>query len=121
MPNKEYLIKLTSSPFQPPLETAGDLVVKLSVPYSSDKVTIEVNPFVRDYAENQDKPSVKVRQVMVTTKTGDTKTLQFDFIKNKIKNCQVCGKNYEIELVDIGKTNEKGQDFPTFSFLIREK
>ncbi len=121
MPNNEYMIKLVSSPFQPPIETAGDLVVKLSVPYSSDKVTIEVNPNVRDYNEKDDKPSVKVRQVTVTTKTEDTRTLQFDFIKNKIKTCEVCGKNYEFELVDIGKITQEGQAFPTFSFLIREQ
>ncbi len=120
MPN-EYSIKLVSSPFQPPLEVAGNLVIKLSVPYSSDKVTIEINPNTADYLEKQDNPAMKVRQVMVTTKTGDTRTLQFDFGKNKIQNFETGGKRYEVELVDIGKVNQEGQAFLTFSFLVREK
>ena len=117
MSPKEHFITLVASPFQPALEIAGNLAIKLHVPYSDKDVTIQIGAETVDYKEA---PQANVRQVMVSKSTGDTQTLLFDFLKNKIKKITFDNKKYEIELIDIGKKNEKGQNFKSFAFKITE-
>lgn len=111
-------IKLSNTPETTNLEICGDLVVKLHVPYSKEEVNIQLNPAVQDYKENQDQPGVKVRQMMVTAPTDDTKTLKLDFKENNVHTVTVAGTGYKIKLMDIGETKFQGQDFPTFEFFI---
>jgi len=115
----EKLIKLVNSPFNSNIEIVGDIVLSTHVPYSERDVTIQVNPNVQDYAENNDQHGIQVRQVMVTTSTDQTKTLHFDFGSDNIQKTVVDGKEYEIKLMQIGKENLQGQDFPYFEFLIK--
>lgn len=117
MSQKEHFITLVCSPFQPALEIAGNLPIKLHVPYSDKDVTIRIGADIVDYKEA---PQANMRQVMASRSTGDTQTLSFDFFKNKIQKINFDNKKYEIELIDIGKKNEKGQDFPSFAFKITE-
>lgn len=117
MPKSEIDIKIINSPFQPNLEISGDLVLKLHAPYSDKHVTIQINPNIVNYEES---PVKNVKHVSMSTSTFETKTLQFDFLKNKIQKLRLNDKNYEIELIDIGKINQSGQDFPTFHFKVRE-
>ena len=116
----EKLIKLVNSPFNSNIEIAGNIVLSIHVPYSDRDVTIQVNPNVQDYAENNDQPGVQVRQIMVTTPTDQTKTLHFDFENDNIQKTTIDGREYEIKLMQIGKQNLQGQDFPYFEFLIKE-
>ena len=117
MSQKEHFITLVASPFQPALEVAGNLPIKLHAPYSDKNVTIQIGAETVDYKEA---PQANVRQVMVSKSTGDTQTLSFDFSNKKIKKVNFDNKKYEIELIDIGKKNEKGQDFPAITFKITE-
>lgn len=115
----EKLIKIVSSPFNPAIEVVDKLVINLHVPYSEKEVTVQINPFVQNYDENQDQPGVQVRQVTLTTQTDETKTLKFDFAANNKQTIDMNEVKYEIKLMNIGKENLQGQDFPYFEFFIK--
>ena len=115
----EKLIKIVISPFNSNLEVVGDIVINSYVPYSEKEVTVQVNPDVQDYKENQDQLGIQVRQVMVTTNTKQTKTLKFDFKENNTHEIEINDKKYEIKLMQIGKEKLQGQDFPYFEFFVK--
>lgn len=112
------LVKIVQSPFNPPLEVVEDIVIILHAPYSDNNVTVQVNPNIVEYQEKADKENAQIRQVMMTTPTDETKELQFDFSENKKHNINIAGSDYEIELMNIGKENIQGQDFPFFEFNV---
>lgn len=116
----EKLIKIISSPFTPPIEVVGNIVIKIHMPYSDKDVTIQVNSSVEDYTENNDQPSTKVRQVVVTSSTDDTRTVKLDFENNNIQVVDVGGEQYEIKLMNISKENLDNQDFPCFEFFVKQ-
>lgn len=117
MTNKNYVVKIINSPVHSNLEIAGDLVIKLHVPYSKKLVTVKINPNIMEYKSEVAK---NVKQSMKTIDTDETQTLNFDFDKNNIHEIEIQGKNYRIKLENIGVTKEDGQEFPTFEFLITE-
>ncbi len=112
------LIKIVQSPFNPALEVVEDIVIQLHVPYSDKSVTVQVNPNIQDYQENADTENVQVRQVMTTIPTDQTKVLSFDFDNNKKHSINIEGCDYEIELMNIGKENIQGKDFPFYEFNV---
>jgi len=118
MANKIHNVKIINSPFHPNIEVAGDLVIKLHVPYSDENVTVKINPNLVAYNE---KISDNLRQYTKSFDTKDTKTLTFDFQKNNVNNITFANKSYEIKLMTIGKISEQGQNFPTFEFAVNEK
>lgn len=117
MVGKIYNVKINNSPSHSNLEVAGNLVIKLHVPYSNEKVTIKVNPNITEYKE---KAGNNVRQYTEIADTDETKTLSFDFHKNNIHNITISGKNYKIRLLNIGTALEQGQNFPYFEFYVEE-
>ena len=114
----QKLIKLSNSPFNPNLETFENMVIKLHVPYSSNDVTIQINPNIVGYREKQDSPNMKIRQFSVTIPTEDTKFLKFDFKDNNVHKIQIENNTFEIKLMTIGKENIQGQDFTYFEFFV---
>ena len=112
------LIKIVHSPFNPALEVVGDIVIQLVLPYSENNVTVHVNPNIQDYQENADTANAQVRQVTHTTPTDQTKVLSFDYDNNRKHKINIEECNYEIELMNIGKENIQGQDFPFYEFSI---
>ncbi len=118
MTSKIYNMKIINSPSHSSLEVAGELVIKLHVPYSDNNVTVKINP---NLVEHKEKITDNLRQVSIFLDTKDTKTLMFDFQKNNAHNITFENKNYEIKLMSIGKVSEQGQDFPTFEFMVIEK
>lgn len=112
------LIRIKNSPFTSNLEVVDKLVIKLHVPYSEKEVTVQLNPNIQNYREQADRTGVKVRQVMRTTPTDQTQIIKFDFRDNKVKVVQVESEKYQIELMQIGKENVQGQDFPFFEFSV---
>jgi hypothetical protein len=112
------LVRIKNSPFTSNLEVVDKLVIKLHAPYSEKDVTVQLNPNIQNYREKADRPGIRVRQVMQTTPTDQTQIIKFDFEDNKVKMVQVEGEKYRIELMQIGKENEQGQDFPFFEFSV---
>jgi len=112
------VVRIVNSPFNPNLEVIDNLVIKLHVPCSEKEVTVMLNPNIQDYQEKSDKSGVEIRQSMFTTSTDQTKEIKFDFESNKIKVVQVENEKYQIELMEIGKEELQGQDFPFFEFSI---
>ena len=108
-------IKIIASPFHPNLEIAGDLIIKLHVPYSDEDVTVKINPNIVD---DKEKITGNIRQFDVCVDTKDTKTLTFDFQKKNIHHITFENQNYEIKLMNIGKVPEQGQSFKTFEFSV---
>ena len=111
-------VKIVNSPFNPNLETAEGLVIKLHVPYSDTSVTVQVNPSIDDYKEAADQPGVKVRQVTMSSPTDQTRTLSFDLESNRQQTITIENQGYQIELLEIGKENIQGQDFQFFAFEV---
>lgn len=111
-------VKIICSPFNPSMEIVDDMVMKLHFPYSSDAVTIQFNPNIQDYQENQDQEGIQVRQVTFSTPTDETKTEIFDFKSNNEKTIKIADNSYIVKLMNIGKENLQGQDFFAFEFLV---
>jgi len=109
-------VKIIASPFNSDLEIAEGLVIKLHVPYSDTSVTVQVNPSIDHYEEISDQSGSKVRQVIVSSPTDQTQTLSFDFESNRQQAVTIEDQDYRIELIEIGKENIQGQDFPFFAF-----
>lgn len=118
---KQYSVKLNVSPFEPGIEIAGDLVIKMHVPYSDQIATIQVNPNITDHRPSADVPGMKIRQVTETRETSETQTLQFELKKRTTHQIAVGQKMYVIELVNIGYTEKEGQKFKSYEFEVIEK
>jgi len=114
-------VRIKCSPFTSNLEVADDLVLKLHVPYSDKEVTIQINPNIQDYKEQDDKPGVKIRQTMITTPTDETRTMKFDFNNMKSQKVVIGSVAYKIELLEIGKEEIQGQKFPYFDFSVSKE
>ena len=112
------LIKIVQSPFNPALEVVEDIVIKLHFPYSESSVTVQINPNTQHYKENADTENAKVRQVMMSTTTDQTKTLTFDIEKNRKQNINIEDSNYEIELMNIGKENIEDKEYLFYEFNV---
>jgi len=115
------LVKIVVSPFSPSIEIAENIVIKVHVPYSEKDVTVLVNPNVQDYAENQDNPNIKVRQVMAASKTDESRTFRLDFQDNNVQTFEIRGGKYNIKLMSIGKEKIQGQKFPYFEFFVEKE
>lgn len=116
-------VKLVGSPFAPSLEIAGNLAIKLHMPYGKDMVTIKINPNITHYEDKPkaESPHIKIRQTAVYQDTDETQTIVLDFKKNNVQKVTMGNKSFEIKLLNIGKRKIKGQDFPEFEFLVTEK
>jgi hypothetical protein len=113
-------ICLVQSPFNPPLEVVDDIVVNLHVPCSKTQVTIQVNPNVEHYPEDAEATHVQVRKIIAGVPTDQTKVVLLDFGDNKKKRFEIENKNYDIELVSIGKKRIQNENFPVFEFDVSD-
>ena len=113
-------IRIVQSPFNPPLDVVDDIVVNLHTPSSTKQVTIQVNPNTQQYPEDAEATHVQVRQVIVPVETNQTKVVLLDFGDNKKKRFEIDNKNYDIELVSIGKKKIQNQNFPVFEFDVSD-
>jgi hypothetical protein len=95
-----------------------DIVIQIHAPYTDKSVTVLINPNSRDFQKNTDPENSKISQWMKTTVTEKTKELFFDFDENKRQNITIENIEYEIELLNIGKENARGNKFPFFEFNI---
>jgi hypothetical protein len=94
-------IKIYRSPFHSPIEVAGDIVLKLHFPYSATTTTIQVNPNIQDYKAEGDASGGRLRQVMFSVATDETRTLPFDLNGTRKQRTQIGGTTYKIELIGI--------------------
>lgn len=108
------LIKLTASPFTPPVEFVEDIVITLHSPYSETSVTVLVNPQIVDWTDT------KVGNILVLRGTPDSKTLRFDLAMNSTHRISYSTKVYEIKLMRIGKEKMDGQDFLSYEFFVEQ-
>lgn len=114
------VIRLHMSPFQPPLETVENMVVKLAPPCGRDHVTLQIAPSIVDYTHRREQGGVTVMQEIVTTPTVDTKVLRFDLSGVKKHVVQVQHRGFSIELMQIGSEKRENQDFLWFEFMVNE-
>ena len=114
----EKIIKLTQSPFKPPMEIVGNLVINLHAPYFDKEVTIQINPNYQEYIEDQKGDGIEVKQFSVTTNTIDTMQLNFDFGENNSKTFNYDDETYTLRLINIGTEKIEGQDFRFFEFEV---
>ena len=113
-------IRLVNSPYNTPVEIAGDLAIKLHVPYFESTVTIQVSPSIDDYSDKHD-GELQIRQVMISSPTDETTTLSFDLEKNRKQSLNFRGVEYQLELTDIGKQKIEGQVFSYYEFMVSDE
>jgi hypothetical protein len=111
-------VKLVISPFSSGLEVIENLIMKAFPPYSDSNVTIQFNPNIQEYKENQDQPGIQVRQMTVSTPTNQSKKVNFDFNRYNVHDIHIDDVTYSVKLMNIGQENAEGQDFPFFEFLV---
>jgi hypothetical protein len=117
------VIKLTINPSSPNIEVVDNFTMQVHVPYSDSSVFIKFNPNTTEYIENNDQPGVKVRQVMVSEDTPETKNLEFNFTDKNIHAIEIDGHKYEVKLLQIGNEDVEGivgQKFKFFEFSINK-
>jgi hypothetical protein len=114
----QKLIKISMYPLGPSVEPIDNMVMKVSGPYSEKSVTIQFNPNITHYQEKQDSENIKIRQLMATQPTADTKVLSFDLGQNNIHKVQIENNTFEIKLMNIGKETFEGQQFLYFEFFV---
>ncbi len=110
----EKLVKLTLSPFSPNLEVVNGMVMKVHAPYSEQSVTIQFNPNIQDYKEQEDQLGLQARQVMFSTSTEQTQSFLFDFETNNVHDVMIENIEYNVKLMGIWKE----QGFFYFEFLL---
>ena len=112
------LVRIVDCPFVPDMEVAGDIVIKLHAPCSPESVTVQVNPDTQEYIEKLEIGGVEARQFIVTKPTDETRELFFDFGENKIKEANIAGCNYRIELMSIGMETVQEQECRFYEFNV---
>lgn len=115
----EKILRLTQSPFTPPIQTVGNLIINLHVPYSDKEVTIQINPNYQQYIEDQKADGIEIKQFSVTTSTIDTMQFKFDFEENNSKTFNYDDETYTLRLIQIGNEKIEGQDFRFFEFEVK--
>jgi hypothetical protein len=115
----DKVVKIVQSPFTPAVETAGNAILKLHVPYSDTMVTIQVNPSYDSYQDDASQPGIEVRQVTVTSSTDETRTLTFDLFGARTHEVTVGGSTYKITLQNIIDEVMQGQKFRAYEFRVQ--
>jgi hypothetical protein len=101
--------------FDPLMETAFGMALQLVPPRSDRDVTMLVNPALLDYAAHPvDTPQLQVRSSMALGVGPDTPTLSFSLDGDRVHQVEVGGRDYEIELMQIGA------DPRTYEFKVTE-
>lgn len=112
----QKLVKIVESPFNPNIEIVDKMVMKVHAPYSENEVTIQFNPNIQEYREQDQKG--QVRQFMFTTPTDQTKTLSFNFKARNVHAVKIENTIYNVKLMNIGKEAIQGQSFLYFEFFV---
>ncbi|MBJ6119640.1 hypothetical protein JAO76_15625 [Pontibacter sp. BT310] len=115
-------VKLALNPSAPNIEAVENFVMTVGGEYSSESVIIQLFPNIQDYKAKDDQPGIEVRQVMVTTSTADTQTLEFNFTDKNQHIVAVDGENYTIKLDKIGEESIPGfgDGFKYFEFTVSQ-
>jgi hypothetical protein len=100
MPKKQYPVQLVVSPHELPVQTAGNLTLRIGSFRTAHKVALAVHSRLIE--------------------SEPCKVFEFDFLRNKFKLFELNGSRYEIELIDIGKLARQDASYPVFSFVVRE-
>ena len=106
---------MVMSPYHPNVDVAGEMTVRIGVPYSKTQVTIEITAKRERYlAATGEAPgsTAAPSQEMVELKLDlqNQKTLAFKF----------GGRDYEVELQEIGTSKPDNEEFLRFDFQISE-
>ena len=112
----EKLIKLSISPFTPPIEEALGLSIQAHVPYGDDHITVLINGNLQDYTENDDKEGIKVRQSTFNVHNEHTKVVELNLTD---KNESIV-EGKKMKLMNCGKENLQGTDFRFYEILVSE-
>ena len=64
---------------------------------------------------------MQIRQSMATQPTDETQNINFNLESANEKLVDFRDKKYKIKLLNIGKKNLEGQDFPFFEFFVEEQ
>lgn len=120
----EKIIKISLNPLTPNLEVVENFVMMTHVPYTNNDVVIKIDSNIQEYIENTNQENAQIRQVMVTTETEYSRTLNFDFNENNTHKIKIDDRNFEIKLIEIGDeelAEIQGQKFKYFKFSVVEK
>lgn len=111
-------IKICLCPFEPNIATAEGLVISVFPPYTTDKVTITINPNVTDYIEGKTEGNVKIAQLTEQHASDETLTTSLDIQHHPEQLFAYGGKLYSIRFMATSKELREGQEYLSFEFFI---
>ena len=114
------IIKICLSPFEPNVAIAEGLTISVSPPYTSDKVTVTINPNITDYIESKTEENVKIAQFIEHRASDETITTMLDIQNHPEQLFSYGGKRYSIRFMGTSEELREGQKYLSFEFFIDE-
>jgi len=111
-------VKICLCPFEPNIATAEGLVLSVSPPYTTDKVTATINPNVVNYIEGKTEGDVNISQLMEHHVSDETITINFDIVHHPEQVFAYGGKVYSIRFMGTSKELHDGQEYLAFEFFV---
>nr|BAM62622.1 hypothetical protein [uncultured microorganism] len=111
-------IKICLCPFEPNIAIAEGLVISVSPPYTTDKVTVTINPYVTDYIEGKTEGDIRIAQLIEHRTSDETITTKLDIQHHPEQLFAHGGKLYSIRFMGTSKELREGQEFLSFEFFI---
>jgi len=112
------LVNICLCPFEPSIAIAEGLVISVSPPYATDKVTVTINPNITDYFEGKTEGNVQVAQYLEHRSSDETITIRLDMQHHPEQLFAYGGKLYSIRFMGTSKELREGQEYLSFKFLI---
>lgn len=111
-------INICLCPFEPNIAMAEGLVISVSPPYATDKVTVTINPNVTDYIEGKTEGNVQIAQLLEHRASDETIAARLDIQHHPEQLFAYGGKFYSIRFMGTSKELREGREYLSFEFFI---
>jgi hypothetical protein len=112
------LVKICLCPFEPNVAVSEGLTISVLPPYSETDVTVNINPNIVNYIEENTIGNAQFAQTTEQHSTDETATIRLDIQNHPEEQFAYGGNFYNIKFMGTTKESHEGQDFPSFSFYI---
>ena len=104
------------SPFHPNVEVFADMTIRIGIPYSKSRVTVEISPKL----ERDSAPSDGASQVVIMQRDPAIANLVLEVPFQKSQAFEWLGKKYEANFQNVDFVKEDTQNFLRFELLLTE-
>jgi hypothetical protein len=109
---------ITLQPPNPPMEAVEGMIITITAPYDGNSVTIDINPAVDEFINDNSSDGIEVRSLTFTRPTEATQTVTLKLNETaEIKN-YTTGKNAILRLMNISKIKSNEGNFYSYEFFL---